>query len=240
MINKYFLTIVLVLPILLTSCGAHYVELKDLSNKIDLNCYSIVLPEDEDWNKRTYSIPPPPETCKNDELYISQSEDSVLLLRFISNLGDWQDKYDNQYLYDKREKSLSQQKEKNRFSRINTFKEYGVEDFQYSVKPIEYFKTINTMSIVEYNSTKPLWKGMSADKLIDSILKESEKYYYEEVNIHAIDGPFKLLFGRGAINYTVYFAFISSKKINDSELENKALKFLNNIEYTGDYGERIE
>ncbi len=175
---------------------------------------------------------------------MSSSGNQVLYVSFNSELGDWKDKYNNQYVYDIKDKNLKWQQEKRKLTRHWSFKEFGVEDFRYNLQTVGGFKNINVMSKTEYTSTKPLWHELgwfsSTKDFLDTKLNSSDKYYYEEIRITVIDGPFKLWLGRGAIICNVYFAYISLNKINDSDLEEKALEFLYSIEYTGDWGERVE
>jgi len=233
------LSILIVPVIVLLSCGVHYVELENTSKRINLNCYSILLTESGTWNKKTYYIPPPPETCTNDAIYTSSNENRVLFVLFNTKLIDWKDEYTSQYLYDIREKTLKWQQDNKKFSRHLSFKEVGVEDYHYSLQTIDGFNNFNVMTTVEYESTEQLWHRLGW-KNEDFRFKYAHKYYYEEIRISFIDGPFKLWIGRGAIICNVYFVYIALNKITDSDLEQQALKFLDNIEYTGDYGERIE
>ena len=50
------------------------------------------------------------------------------------------------------------------------------------------------MSTEEYTSTKPLWHALgwrnSTKNFLNTIFNNAEKYYYEEIIIKVIDGPF--------------------------------------------------
>ncbi len=198
------------------SCSAKYVEIENPSTKIELNCYSIVLPEDGEWHKRSYSLDALNDKCENEAKFASGDGDDVYFIGFDSYIGSWNDKLSDKYLFDKIEKEL--ESVQNTTLKDNKF---GIEDYRYNLEVVNGIKDICVKSKTDYSSSKPIWlgKGGSSIRFLESTLNPSERYFYEYIEINVIEGPYKSWIGKGAMFYRVIFYHISTSQNSDPELE---------------------
>ncbi|GJM17426.1 MAG: hypothetical protein DHS20C13_27530 [Thermodesulfobacteriota bacterium] len=135
-------------------------------------------------------------------------------------------------MFDKKEKELESEQ-----NRILSDNEFGIEDFRYNLEVVNGIKDICVKSKTEYYSSKPIWlgKGGSSVRFLESTLSPSDQYFYEYIVISVIEGPYKRWIGKGAMFYNVIFFHISINGNRAPELEAKALKFLENVEFTDDW-----
>ncbi len=224
------------ISLFILSCSAKYVDIDNPSRRVDLNCFSITLPVNGDWYKRSYYVPELQDKCENEARFASGNEEGVYFIGFESYIGDWKEEFSNKYLLDKKVQELED--EQNEILKDNRF---GIEDFRYNVEVVSGIKDISVKSKTTYSSSKPNWHGYggSSVEFLKSTLKPSDRYYYEFIELSVIEGPYKRWIGQGAIIYRVIFYHISVNEDGDPELEENSLKFLENLEFTDDW-ERVD
>lgn len=225
--------------LILASCGPRYTQVQDPSNKVETMCFSFVLPSDAEWHK-LWKLPG--AGCKDRMKFVSGSDTDIYWIFVISSSTFWRDKYDNEYLLKKAEEFILAERDK-----VLGFKGFGIESFDYELDEVEGIKDFTVRLKYGFSSIKPVTYTTggfgSANPTTgynESGLKESENYFYEFVEYHVIEGPFKVWPAREALFYHVIFMHVSVNDESDPELEAKALEFLKNLELKMDWEKDVE
>jgi len=235
--NKaYSLSIILLISAVLISCTAHYVEVDEPSQSININSFSIKLPSDGNWYRLVPSMSGDMR-FNNQERFATGGGDDIYWIYFISTIDSWKDEINNEYLLDKTQKYFD-----NHTRFIFRDKEYGIRDVNYNLQILKGVKDYCVELKYDFTSSKPIifyMRGFAfrphTDAFDNSKLNLSDKYYYEVVELHVIEGPYKSRFFDPAVQYIVIFLHVSVNNYRDPELEEKALTFLKNVEFTQDW-----
>ncbi len=172
------------------------------------------------------------DKCENEAKFASSNGEEVYFIGFDSRLGGWDDKFSDKYLFDKTENDLVSSQ-----NRAPTHKELGMENVRYNLEVVNGIKDICVKLKAEYSSSNRIWLGIggSSVRFLESTLNPSDQYFYEYIVLNVIEGPYKAWIGQGAMFYQVTFFHISINENSAPELEAKALKFLENVEFTDDW-----
>ncbi len=212
---KYsYLYIISFIAVLFVGCAAPPpIEITDTSKEIELDCFTVILPPENNWTAKNLvgGFPPSAGYCYDHFAFTSNQEELYFRIGFFNNTSPhgWRDEFTKEYFLNKIEKQ-----ETDTDAEIEIVS--GVKD--YCIK-----RKIKTIS-----SVPPPIEGLK--------LKTSDKYYTTFLTYYVTEGPIN---GWG-ITYIIGFIYISTDERPEEELETKALDFLKNVKYQKDWPYRLD
>jgi len=224
----------LIVSSVFVGCTAKYVEIENPSKNIELSCYSMKSPWEAKWYMWTYSL----SRCVNESKFVTGGGEDIYIVDFSSDIRTWKNNFSNEFLLEQGEKFIKSE-EKN----LLELKEYEIENIKFENEIVQGVKEICAQMTTEYSfsTNKPFYyktRSQTGEE-IEFKLNLSDKYFFESKEFSVIEGPYKKLIGKDALIYQIKFTHISVNESSDSELEAKALNFLENLEVTVDWEKEV-